>query len=641
MEDLPETGEQFNEGASYLHQQVDALNEEGMKKRTMPLTEKINILLVDDRPENLLSLEALLAHPEYNLVKAGSGPEALRALLKDEFALILMDVQMPGMDGFETARLLKGRDRTRDIPIIFVTAISKENKYVFEGYETGAIDYIFKPFDPYILKVKVAVLADLYKNKKGLERQNEELREKDERLKQTIGELDTLNLELEQRVRERTEEIIAAKDKLERQTQLLYSVLYHAPFGLALIEKDGTFKYINPRFERLFGYTHKEIPSGREWVARAYPDPAYRREVVSAWKGDLKNIPPGMEKERIFTVTCKNGSEKITRFIPVQTKTGEHIMACQDITEEIRTGEALRQSEERYRNILENIEDGYFEVDLAGNMKFFNPALIRMLGCEEEEMKGMNNRQYMDQENARLVYKTFNQVYRSGAPAKGFGWEIQRKDGGVLFVEGSVSLIRDSIGNPVGFKGVVRDITERKKTERQLERLSTLDSLTGLANRRLFDEFLSREWRLALRRSTPLSLIMGDVDYFKAYNDTYGHQMGDECLKKVAQICSEEANRPTDLVARYGGEEFAIVLPETKEEGALKVADSIQMTLESLGIPHQSSPVCPIVTISLGVASCIYPDKEISQDSLILASDQALYQAKRDGRNRVCLGKQL
>ena len=188
----------------------------------MSFPEKINILLVDDRPENLLSLEALLDHPEYNLVKAGSGPEALRAILKDEFALILLDVQMPGMDGFETARLIKDREKSRDIPVIFVTAISKETKYVSEGYERGAIDYIFKPYDPHVLKSKVAVLVEFYKNKKRLERQNEELREKDEQLKQTIGELAILNLGLEQRVRERTKEIVAAKDKLERQTQLLF-----------------------------------------------------------------------------------------------------------------------------------------------------------------------------------------------------------------------------------------------------------------------------------------------------------------------------------------------------------------------------------------------------------------------------------
>lgn len=124
---------------------------------------KVNILLVDDRPENLISLTAVLDSPGYELVKANSGEEALRLLLNHEFALILMDVQMPGMDGFETARLIKSREKTRDIPIIFVTAINKDEPFVFRGYGAGAVDYLMKPFDPHILRSKVAVFADLHR----------------------------------------------------------------------------------------------------------------------------------------------------------------------------------------------------------------------------------------------------------------------------------------------------------------------------------------------------------------------------------------------------------------------------------------------------------------------------------------------
>jgi PAS domain S-box-containing protein len=129
----------------------------------LPSLPKVNILLVDDRPENLISLTAVLEAPGYELAQATSGEEALRFLLDREFALILMDVQMPGMDGFETARLIKSREKTRDIPIIFVTAISKDEPFVFRGYGAGAVDYVTKPFDPHILRSKVAVFADLYR----------------------------------------------------------------------------------------------------------------------------------------------------------------------------------------------------------------------------------------------------------------------------------------------------------------------------------------------------------------------------------------------------------------------------------------------------------------------------------------------
>jgi len=145
--------------------------------------EKIRILLVDDKPENLLALESVLENPELEIIKATSGNEALGLMLKYEFALVLLDVQMPEMDGFETAELMRGNERTKQIPIIFVTAISFEQKYVFKGYESGAVDYLFKPFDPYILKSKIRVFIELYKQTKALEDTTNDLKKTVEELK--------------------------------------------------------------------------------------------------------------------------------------------------------------------------------------------------------------------------------------------------------------------------------------------------------------------------------------------------------------------------------------------------------------------------------------------------------------------------
>jgi PAS domain S-box-containing protein len=135
-----------------------------------------------------------------------------------------------------------------------------------------------------------------------------------------------------------------------------------------------------------------------------------------------------------------------------------------------RVEKALQKSEEKYRAILENIEDGYYEVDIAGNLVFFNDALRRIYGYTEDELMGMNNRQYMDEETAKAAYQTFNAVYRTGKPAKVFDWEFIKKDGTRVSVEASVSLIRDSTGKPVGFRGIVRDITERKQAEQAKKR---------------------------------------------------------------------------------------------------------------------------------------------------------------------------
>jgi adenylate cyclase len=170
----------------------------------------------------------------------------------------------------------------------------------------------------------------------------------------------------------------------------------------------------------------------------------------------------------------------------------------------------------------------------------------------------------------------------------------------------------------------------------ELQRLVNWDSLTEIANRRRFDEYLSQEWQRCLRDRLPLSLILGDVDYFKRYNDTYGHQAGDRCLHSVAGAIKKAVKRPADLVARYGGEEFTVVLPNTNAQGAEQVAKLIQQELRQLCIPHESSQVSQFVTLSLGIASQI-PDLDRSPETLLAATDRSLYQAKERGRNTYCL----
>jgi diguanylate cyclase (GGDEF)-like protein len=198
-----------------------------------------------------------------------------------------------------------------------------------------------------------------------------------------------------------------------------------------------------------------------------------------------------------------------------------------------------------------------------------------------------------------------------------------------------------------GFAITVRDITERKETElalqeanHKLEKLVNLDGLTHIANRRHFGHYLDLEWQRHQRERNSLSLIMIDIDYFKRYNDHNGHQGGDDCLIRVAQAIAQVPQRPTDLVARYGGEEFAVILSNTDRDGALKIAEEIQLAIATLAIPHEKSEVSEHITLSIGIASMIPPlDQEA--DVLIRQADQALFAAKGEGRNRAIVAPTL
>lgn len=175
---------------------------------------------------------------------------------------------------------------------------------------------------------------------------------------------------------------------------------------------------------------------------------------------------------------------------------------------------------------------------------------------------------------------------------------------------------------------------ELEKANEELQRLAALDGLTRIANRRTFDDALATEWKRQSRDKKPLSLILCDIDYFKRYNDKYGHQAGDECLKKVAQAIANCARRPGDVVARYGGEEFAVILPDTDADGAMQVARNIQRKIRILQIPHEASSVSRFITLSIGVF-CVIPRTDTSSDFVVHAADLALYQVKEQGRNAV------
>ena len=227
-----------------------------------------------------------------------------------------------------------------------------------------------------------------------------------------------------------------------------------------------------------------------------------------------------------------------------------------------------------------------------------------------------------------------------------YEWRIITPSGKVKWIKARSRPEQRENGDIV-FYGIVLDVSDRKQVEKELQqtesklklanqelqKLVNIDGLTQIANRRCFDQSLKQEWQRLYREQQPLSLLLFDVDYFKFYNDSYGHQMGDDCLIKMALAVQQVVSRPADLVARYGGEEFVMILPNTDVTGAMAIAQWVHAAIKDLAIPHQASKISDTVTISLGITSQI-PASELSAATLIEQADQALYRAKQQGRNQ-------
>ncbi len=283
--------------------------------------------------------------------------------------------------------------------------------------------------------------------------------------------------------------------------------------------------------------------------------------------------------------------------------------------------------------------DGMWILDLERRVIRVNDTMMSMLGMNKEQIEGRKCYDIL----AGCCYQnqdcTVKQIKRRQIPILS---DIELLTRGTLTPYSLAATPFYGIeGELVGVLENFRDITEQKMAEKtrkmahdELKRLATIDGLTDIANRRTLDECLEKEWRRLTREKGELAFVLCDVDFFKKYNDTYGHQDGDECLKAVARVLDASVQRPADLVARYGGEEFAVVLPNTDLKGAVCVAENIRSAVMDLKIAHRSSDAAPVVTLSLGVA-CTRPATSQLMEVLLTTADQALYDAKETGRNRV------
>lgn len=291
-------------------------------------------------------------------------------------------------------------------------------------------------------------------------------------------------------------------------------------------------------------------------------------------------------------------------------------------------------------HIVEHAHDAIIATTCEGIIVKWNIASQKIFHLKHEEAIGKSIFEIHDRNWEALLHTFYHSLFNSDI--KFIEQEIelnnQEEQG---FYNIILTIIQDTNGYDIGVSAVIRDITEKKTTEKilaeirkDLEKMSYEDGLTGVANRRMFDETLHSEWNRMLRSQSPLSIIMLDIDYFKHYNDHYGHQEGDKCLKTVAEILQGEVKRSSDLIARYGGEEFIILLPETTEEDAKALALECCNAIRKAKIPHKRSTITEIVTVSVGVGSAT-PSRNCKPEAIIKMADNMLYKAKNNGRNQI------
>ncbi len=420
--------------------------------------------------------------------------------------------------------------------------------------------------------------------------------------------------------------------KLIDRILALSNLIGHA--RLAFIEADNEMRVSswNQGAEALLGYTEDET-MGR-----------FLNELIPVSRRDLINC------KQTQLLTCShvnNKNEEIQCdifYAPIISTKGEKIgiaVLASDISGRLKDKANLKQQEQHLKDIFGFAPIGIYHVDLEGKIISANPEYAWMLGYMSaesvvEQITNFSSQVFFDKEKAdEFMFG----VYEAEEVIR-FRCRLKRKDNSFVWALCYAKATYDESGRKSGFNGFSIDISETVRAEQELKKineklkmLSVIDGLTQIPNRRRFDECLDSEWKRHYRNKESLSVIICDIDFFKSYNDTYGHQGGDECLQKVAWAIHECVQRPGDLAARYGGEEFVLVLPNTDAKGALVVAEKVRMSVAGLQIPHEQSKVDAYISLSLGIAAMV-PGSDNSAEDLVKEADEALYLAKANGRNQ-------
>ncbi|MDA9431933.1 diguanylate cyclase [Bradyrhizobium sp. CCBAU 51627] len=306
-----------------------------------------------------------------------------------------------------------------------------------------------------------------------------------------------------------------------------------------------------------------------------------------------------------------------------------------------RMAAALVEKEAHFRLLAEGSSDMVTRIGLDERLRYVSPSSNRVVGWRPNQLIGTDALAGIHPEDRPHVQAVVDAMKRGETDEARVTYRNVHRQKSEVWLESTMRVTRKDNGSVDGVVAISRDITEQKQLETRLETLAIEDSLTGLANRRRFDERLDEEWARAYRDRSSLGLLMIDVDHFKAYNDEYGHPAGDACLRVVAKIIAAEIQRVGDLAARYGGEEFAMLLPNTDAAGCARVGERIRSAVHDAGLIHACSPAS-CVTVSVGGAACRPAfERTAGTGSLVEAADRALYAAKNAGRDQLVMSGEV
>ena len=413
----------------------------------------------------------------------------------------------------------------------------------------------------------------------------------------------------------------------ERARQGLEALIRQASDLIAVVSPAGSPYYCSPTLQKRLDEMALTRP-----IDLVHPDDRGRVLAACADVTEGRDVHP---PQLAWRIAEPDGGwrevEGTARLFIDPPYAGSVLLSARDVTRRNQMARQLARKEDLIRALFDAASDPIFYKDAEGRYLGCNAAYARVVGRDPEELIGMTDAQLHPADIADKATLFDREAVQTGQPVRAEYW-MELPGGSRVLLDTVKCLFRDERGQPAGIVGICRDITAHRELEDKLRQAATTDALTGLMNRRRLDEVLAEEWARSRRQGEPLSVIMADIDHFKAYNDALGHSAGDVALAAVASQIRRCVARPGDVVARYGGEEFTLVLPHTGTAGATAVAGHILSAIRRAAIPHPANDPAEVVTVSLGVASAT-PRRDQNVSELVAAADAALYEAKAAGRN--------